>query len=85
MAKTIIFDVESKNHVPFLRGILARSLNESGLSFKVAYELATEIRQELSHVDKITSLELNDLRHSRRFISLRPQRAFHCAQGALYT
>lgn len=60
MAKTLIFDVESKNHVPLLRGILARSLNESGLSFKVAYELATEIRQELSHVDKITSLELRE-------------------------
>ena len=28
MAKTIIFDVESKNHVPFLRGILARSLQD---------------------------------------------------------
>jgi hypothetical protein len=29
--------------------------------------------------------QLNDLRHSRRFISLRPQRAFHCARGALNT
>ena len=61
MAKTLIFDVESKNHVPFLRGILARSLNESGLSFKLAYDLATEIRQELGHVEETSSLQLREM------------------------
>ena len=61
MAKTVIIDVESKTRVPFLRGILARSLNESGLPFKVAYELASDIRQELDQTDAITSLYLRKL------------------------
>ncbi|MCK4708257.1 MAG: hypothetical protein KAU21_06545 [Gammaproteobacteria bacterium] len=58
MAKTVIIDVESKNRVPFLRGVLARSLNSSGLSFKIAHQLATDIRQELDKVGEITSLQL---------------------------
>jgi len=61
MAKTVIIDVESKNRVPFLRGVLARSLNGCGLSFKVAHELATEIRQELDQIGEITSNELRQM------------------------
>ncbi len=61
MAKTVVFDLESKNCVPFLRGILARSLNGFGLSFKVAHELATEIRHELDKVDEISSLQLRNM------------------------
>lgn len=61
MAKTVITEVDSKNRVPFLRGILARSLNDSGLSFEVAYVLASEMRQELDGVDEISSFQLRKL------------------------
>ncbi len=47
MAKTLIIDADNKNRVPFLRGILTRSLSGAGLPFETAYALASDIRQEL--------------------------------------
>ena len=44
--------------VPFLRGILTRSLQDAGLSFDVAYKLASSIRQELDNSAEITTPEL---------------------------
>ena len=44
MAKIIVEDREEHTRVPFLRGILIRSLQDAGLPFDTAYELATEIR-----------------------------------------
>lgn len=61
MAKTLIIDAENKNRVPFLRGILARSLNKAGLSFKAAYALASELRQELDGIEEISSVELRKM------------------------
>lgn len=58
MAKTIIIDAEMANRVPYLRGVLARSLNEFGMPFDAAYDLATEIRQELTDIDEISSTRL---------------------------
>lgn len=55
MAKTLIIDVENKNRVPYLRGILARSLNKAGLSFESAYALASELRQELDGIEEISA------------------------------
>jgi 2-phosphoglycerate kinase len=58
MAKILIEDREENTRVPFLRGILIRSLQDAGLPFKDAYELATEVRNELSDVEQLTTQEL---------------------------
>jgi 2-phosphoglycerate kinase len=49
MAKIIVEDREENTRVPFLRGILIRSLQNAGLPFDTAYELATEIRGALDN------------------------------------
>jgi len=58
MAKILVEDQEDGTRVPFLRGILIRSLQNSGLSFDSAHELATEIRDDLDNSPVITSDEL---------------------------
>ena len=60
MAKILVEDLEDNTRVPFLRGILIRSLQDTGLPFESAYELATDIRQELDDTSLITT---DDLRH----------------------
>lgn len=59
MAKLLIEDPEGGTQVPFLRGILTRSLQNSGLPFEAAYQLATTVRQEL---DDTASITLDELR-----------------------
>ena len=61
MAKTLITDAENKNRIPFLRGILTRSLSEAGLSFDAAYALASDIRHELEGVGEITAIDLRKM------------------------
>lgn len=61
MAKTLIIDADTRNRVPFLRGILTRSLSEAGLSFNVAYSLASDIRNELEGVEEITAVDLRKM------------------------
>jgi 2-phosphoglycerate kinase len=58
MAKILIEDQEENTLVPFLRGILIRSLQDAGLPFKDAYDLATEVRNELGDTNQITTDEL---------------------------
>jgi 2-phosphoglycerate kinase len=58
MAKTFVEDREEETSVPFLRGILIRSLQDAGLSFNDAYDLATEIRNNLDDRPVITTREL---------------------------
>ena len=58
MAKILVEDQEENTRVPFLRGILIRSLQDSGLTFNAAYELATEFRNDLGDTSLITTLEL---------------------------
>jgi 2-phosphoglycerate kinase len=60
MAKIYVEDKEDNTRVPFLRGILIRSLQDSGLSFDTAYELATEIRDDLDDTNNthITNIKL---------------------------
>ncbi len=48
MAKLLIKEHTQAEAVPFLRGILTRSLQDAGLDFNAAYKLASSIRQELS-------------------------------------
>jgi len=56
--KTIVINEIDNTRVPFLRGILTRSLLEAGLKFEQAFELATVVRDELSKTQEITSDEL---------------------------
>lgn len=59
MAKTLV--VESGDHpekIPFLRGILTRSLQKAGMSFEEAYALADAVREEISSTEEITTDEL---------------------------
>ena len=58
MAKIFVEDREEDTRVPFLRGILIRSLQDAGLPFNDAYELATEIRNDLDDSPLITTHEL---------------------------
>ena len=60
MAKILIEDQEENTRVPFLRGILIRSLQDAGLPFEDAYALATEIRNDLSDAEQITTHELRE-------------------------
>jgi 2-phosphoglycerate kinase len=61
MAKTIVIDSEEGTRVPFLRGILTRSLQDVGLEFDEAYKLATEVRDAVSEQGQIKSDELRKL------------------------
>ncbi len=66
MAKTsVVRSSGEAGRVPFLRGILTRSLQDAGLSFDKAYTLASTIRDELSDTTEISASELHDvvLRH----------------------
>jgi len=58
MAKILVEDQEDNTRVPFLRGILIRSLQDSGMSFDAAYELATEIRDGLDDNPVVTTHKL---------------------------
>ncbi len=53
--KTLIVDPKSESSTPFLRGILTSSLQEAGLRFQEAYELASEIRREIASLDELSS------------------------------
>lgn len=56
--KTLVINSEDHTKIPFLRGILIRNLLDTGLTFKQAYELADEIREELADTARIGSDEL---------------------------
>lgn len=58
MAKTLVIDSLTGSRIPFLRGILTRSLQDSGMPFEDAYELASQVRDRLARTNKITSLEI---------------------------
>ncbi len=60
MAKILVEDPDGNTRVPFLRGILTRSLQNSGLPFEEAYNAATRVRRELGDAAVVTSDELRD-------------------------
>ncbi|HEY5720115.1 MAG TPA: 2-phosphoglycerate kinase, partial [Gammaproteobacteria bacterium] len=59
--KTQVLDSATAVRVPFLRGILTRSLQAAGLNFNQAYKLATQVRRELERTPEISSTALRDL------------------------
>lgn len=58
--KTLVLNKRENEKVPFLRGILIRSLLDAGLSFEDSREVAASIRNELAGTRLITS---EDLQH----------------------
>ena len=60
MAKLIVIDSEEGTKVPFLRGILTRSLQDVGLDFEEAYDLASDLRDSLSGQPRIKSADLRE-------------------------
>jgi 2-phosphoglycerate kinase len=56
--KTIVINNKENTRVPFLRGILIRSLLESSLDFETAFKLASRIRDGLSDTPQIETQEL---------------------------
>ena len=66
MTKTLVVESDGREtKVPFLRGILTRSLQDAGLAFDDAYSLASTVRDELTEIDEISAGDLHDvvLRH----------------------
>ena len=66
MAKTLVVERNGReSKVPFLRGILTRSLQDAGLPFEEAYTLASAVRDELTETGEISAGALHDmvLRH----------------------
>ena len=59
MAKLLIQDNEESTSVPFLRGILTRSLQQAGLSFQQAYAVADDVREDLGDERTLSKLELH--------------------------
>lgn len=56
--KTIVHNSRENTRIPFLRGILTRSLIDAGVPFDEAFELATMVRKELGHRATVTQEEL---------------------------
>jgi 2-phosphoglycerate kinase len=61
MAKTYVTDSNGDTRAPFLRGILTRSLTDAGLPFETAYQLSSEIRQQISGKEAVSTLDLRKL------------------------
>jgi 2-phosphoglycerate kinase len=60
VAKILVEDPDEGTQVPFLRGILTRSLQNAGLAFEDAYQVASDIRSELDDTERITKLDLRN-------------------------
>jgi len=58
--KTLVFNKVQNTRIPFLRGILIGSLQDAGLTFDEAYEVATGIRTKLGDRPEITTDELRE-------------------------
>ena len=59
MAKTLVVNEQEETRVPFLRGILIHSLQDTGLDFDKAFELASVIRNNLAKSAEITNEKLH--------------------------
>ena len=77
MARLLVSKAKQGRETPFLRGILTHSLQNAGLGFDAAYQLASEVRRNLiakyatdsdSETMKVTSrtLRAEVIRHLRR-------------------
>ena len=71
MAHLTVIDIEEQTRVPFLRGILTRSLQNTGLTFDESYRLANQVRDELGNAAEVTNVELRE--RVRRHLEERDQ------------
>lgn len=60
MSKLIVFNEDNDTRIPFLRGMLVKSLQEAGLEFVDAFNVAGEVRDDLDENDEITTEELRE-------------------------
>jgi 2-phosphoglycerate kinase len=60
LSKTLVEDLD-ETRIPFLRGILIRSLQDAGLEFDEASHIASEIRNELADTKLISTVDLNHM------------------------
>ncbi|NCF61849.1 MAG: AAA family ATPase [Gammaproteobacteria bacterium] len=58
--KTFVINEQESTRIPFLRGILIRSLLDAGLDFDEALDLATRVRDDL---DDVTEISSDQIRH----------------------
>ncbi len=58
MSKLQVIDEQQHSKVPFLRGMLTRSLKNAGLNFADAYQLATDIRDSIDGAEVISTGDL---------------------------
>lgn len=65
MAKTLVEDREDRTRIPFLRGILIRSLQDSGIDFDQASEIAIDIRTRIADTEIIPTSRLAQLAYDR--------------------
>ncbi len=75
MAKLVIEDKDDDTSVPFLRGILTRSLQQAGLSFREAHKLATELRDELDSDTPLRTTDLKQIVYERLKSEYGPKKA----------
>ncbi|MDJ0879092.1 MAG: AAA family ATPase [Halieaceae bacterium] len=75
MAKLVIEDKDDDTRVPFLRGILTRSLQQAGLSFSEAHKMATELRDHLDSDTPLSSSDLKQIVYKRLKDEYGPKRA----------
>ncbi|UCB56140.1 MAG: (d)CMP kinase [Thiotrichales bacterium] len=61
MSKVLVESPEDQNQTPFLRGILTRSLQKSGLTFEQAHDIANAIRDEIGDRPLVTTYDIEHL------------------------
>jgi len=61
MSKVLVENPEDQTQTPFLRGILTRSLQKTGLTFDQAHDIANSIRDEIEDRPLVTTLEIEHL------------------------
>lgn len=61
MQRVHVLDTRDGSQVPFLRGILTRSIQKSGVAFDEAYQIADAVRTALADRTHVTTDELREL------------------------
>ena len=60
MSKLVVVNREDETRVPFLRGMLTKSLHQAGLEFINAYSVASDIRDEFEDYGEVSTAELRE-------------------------
>ncbi len=60
MSKLVVVNAKDETRVPFLRGMLTKSLHQAGLEFIDAYSVASDIRDEFEDDGEVSTIELRE-------------------------